>query len=357
VTELAADNRRVVCATCGTALGEAAVSQTEPANQRNSRAQEARELLNRWANSRSFDPFGPPRKRVFEDALQAPVNPASTQVATVADVPQPSCETISAPVAAPNVVSSLAEPRVSDSAMSTELDRLTSEILARVEKISRDTNANSKFMSDIPTSESIAASTDADGVALPASPAGIAVSAVELPHESTPSAVTCRRDSSATPEPESPVVLPAAPAQAMSRPVAAEGSASPSLWVGTARKNLGVMGLIGQGLSYSGILGITAGLSCVVLGTFGASSHFVPTGWLMATLGQMLLLLGVVTSVSIGMEQSAAEMRGLVDERLRLLSEQMEQLRGQPTRVDQAHETTHAPRFATTPQRESQEVS
>lgn len=357
VTELAADNRRVVCATCGTALGEAAVSQTEPANQRNSRAQEARELLNRWANSRSFDPFGPPRKRVFEDALQPPVVPVSTQVATAIETPPLIAESVPAPVAesipASPAMSSLVESRVADSPMNADLDRLTNEILARVEKISRDTNTSLKAVNDIPTPASIVAPTGADSVGPPAAMMGLTAPMVEQTGDSLTTPMARHTDSAPMPEVEPPVVLPS---PALSQLTSSPSSASPSLWVATARKNLGLMGHIGQGLSYSGILGITLGLSLVVLGTFGASSQLAPTGWLIATLGQMLLLLGVVTSVSVGMEQSSAEMRALVDERMRLLSEQMEQLRREPTRVDQAHETTLAPRFTMVPQRDSIEV-
>ncbi len=344
VTELAADNRRVICATCRSALGEAAASQTEPANQRNSRAQEARELLNRWANGRQTDPFGPPRKRTFDDVLQpTPTITPTAEAPRVEPVRSPAPE----PVVAETTPSTAApESRLNDAAMNAELDRLTNEILARVEKFSRESpraSSNDDASASLPvttiTEQPIAAHEPTAAVV----PVQSAVEPAPTTHRIEAAAV--RVPDAHLPSPTNP------PLQAPTEPATLQSSASPLHWVATARKNFGVMSNVGQGLSYVGILGITLGLSLVVLGTFGGSSHLAPTGWLIATLGQMLLLLGVVTSVTVGMEQSSAEMRLLVDERMRVLSEQIEQLRQRPTRVDQPHSSARAPHFANAPQR------
>ena len=90
-TEVAPDNRRVLCAICGHALGETATSQLDQPR-RPSRTTEARELLDRWANSRPLDPFGPPKKRVTEDnltATSAPANPLPTVTPPMTVEPTP----------------------------------------------------------------------------------------------------------------------------------------------------------------------------------------------------------------------------------------------------------------------------
>ena len=77
-------------------------------------------------------------------------------------------------------------------------------------------------------------------------------------------------------------------------------------------------------LAYSGVLGLTVGTTLVLWGYFGGSAYqsYTPTGWLVATLGQMLMFLGVITIVSGGMELTPAEVsrpvRVLGDKLLRI---------------------------------------
>lgn len=68
-TEVGADNRRVSCSNCGHLLGGAASATPEstavsvPTSSRpDTRAEEARQLLDRWAKGHFFDPYGPPKK-------------------------------------------------------------------------------------------------------------------------------------------------------------------------------------------------------------------------------------------------------------------------------------------------------
>ncbi|MDC0274185.1 hypothetical protein OAK91_05585 [Planctomycetaceae bacterium] len=77
--------------------------------------------------------------------------------------------------------------------------------------------------------------------------------------------------------------------------------------------------LAGQWLSYLGVLGLTAGAALIVYGYFGGNSDMTPKGWMLTTAGQMLLLLGIVTLISGGLEQSNDE----VNTRIELLGEQM----------------------------------
>ncbi len=71
----------------------------------------------------------------------------------------------------------------------------------------------------------------------------------------------------------------------------------------------------GQMLAYAGVLALTIGAVFVLLGYFGGAQwqSYTPTGWLVTTIGQMLLFLGVVTLVSGGMEQTTEEVARRID--------------------------------------------
>jgi len=85
------------------------------------------------------------------------------------------------------------------------------------------------------------------------------------------------------------------------------------------KKGINWLVLAGQWLSYLGVLGLTAGAALIVYGYFGGNPHMTPKGWMLTTAGQMLLLLGIVTLISGGLEQSNDE----VNTRIELLGEQM----------------------------------
>jgi hypothetical protein len=63
----------------------------------------------------------------------------------------------------------------------------------------------------------------------------------------------------------------------------------------------------GQLMAYAGVAALTVGTVLVLWGYFGGPGHYIPTGWLITTAGQMLLFLGVVTLISGGMEQTTEE--------------------------------------------------
>jgi hypothetical protein len=71
--------------------------------------------------------------------------------------------------------------------------------------------------------------------------------------------------------------------------------------------------LAGQILAYVGVGGLTVGTSLVLLGYFAGPASYATTGWLVATVGQMLLFLGVVTLISGGMEQTTQEVVRRID--------------------------------------------
>lgn len=69
----------------------------------------------------------------------------------------------------------------------------------------------------------------------------------------------------------------------------------------------------GQLCAYGGVALLTLGTVMVLSGYFGIEANYAPTGWLVATVGQMLLFLGVVTLVSGGMEQTVDEVTWRID--------------------------------------------
>ena len=89
---------------------------------------------------------------------------------------------------------------------------------------------------------------------------------------------------------------------------------------------------IGQGLAWLGILGLTAGTSLVIVGYFGGPATYAPMGWLISTIGQMLLFLGIVTLVSSGMEQTTQEVRRTVNE----VSRKLDLIEDRIVRIDAA---------------------
>ena len=69
----------------------------------------------------------------------------------------------------------------------------------------------------------------------------------------------------------------------------------------------------GQILAYAGVLALTLGTALVIWGYFGGPADYAPTGWLIATGGQMLLFLGVVTLIAGGLEQTSQDVRVRVE--------------------------------------------
>lgn len=83
----------------------------------------------------------------------------------------------------------------------------------------------------------------------------------------------------------------------------------------------------GQLLAYAGVGILTVGTVLVLWGYFGMIEQYASTGWLLSTAGQMLLLLGIVTLVSGGMQQTTHE-----------VSERIEYLGGRMIRIEQSTE-------------------
>lgn len=103
----------------------------------------------------------------------------------------------------------------------------------------------------------------------------------------------------------------------------------------------------GQLLAYAGVGVLTVGTGLVVWGYFGGPDSYTPTGWLLATAGQMLLFLGVVTLISGGMEQTTHE-----------VTQRIERLGDHIIRIERhtAEQSLRGPHFSTGESRETRQV-
>jgi hypothetical protein len=93
----------------------------------------------------------------------------------------------------------------------------------------------------------------------------------------------------------------------------------------------------GQVLAYAGVGVLTVGTVFVVWGYFAGIETYASTGWLLSTAGQMLLLLGVVTLVSGGMQQTTHE-----------VGQRIEYLNGRMYRIERStQKILRGPHFGT----------
>jgi hypothetical protein len=82
------------------------------------------------------------------------------------------------------------------------------------------------------------------------------------------------------------------------------------------------MATVGLFTAYAGVGGLTCGAALVLWSYFGGPAHFAASGWLVMTLGQMLLFLGLVTLVAGNLERMHAES----EQRLREFAGQVRRL-------------------------------
>ena len=107
----------------------------------------------------------------------------------------------------------------------------------------------------------------------------------------------------------------------------------------------------GQFLAYLGVLGLTIGTAMVIYGHFGGYSEYTPTGWLVTTVAQMLLFLGVINLVSGGIEQNNDD----VSRRINTLGEQL--LRIEQVTADAMKRPKIDPRLYDNPNADVEETS
>lgn len=385
-----------------------------PASRPDTRAEEARQLLDRWAKGHFFDPYGPPKKSgIVADAPVAaaarsttaqidgrvetslneppptPIPPTSPAVSNAADdarnvettdeqsfivdLPkpelrpeQPNVEPSAEPsnvepdnsfpaedAATEKVVVVANEPEavaaasdLAESRSSAELDRLTREIMARVSKITEAREASNVASAGDQESGQAKATAEAPSpndsriVA-----AGLAASFPEAGQDARQRAARDGNDRSEYAKPtafEEPIQMGSEmnyrmdakhqPVKAAEPPpmAASTGRSTAEPTSGSWYTN------VGQGLAYLGIIFLTAGTCGVIMSYFGGPANYAPYGWLGATIGQMLLFLGIVTLISAGMEQTSQELRQAVDQRMDEVTQRLDQIGTRIMRIEEA---------------------
>jgi hypothetical protein len=238
--EVAADNRRIHCATCGRDIG------TSQAASATTRTREARDLLERWSNGSLLQPLDPlpelraPAGEVFSERDDAAS--AAREVDNSLESPDFRFDRSHVPQ-----VPGDAEPRRPSAAKIHATDGSPIAFSGRGEEFRRDARAT-----------------------------------VQAPP----------KWAAAIPEPHFDV-----------RPHFEPHQPRGSNWAST----------IGQLVAYAGIGLLTVGTTLVLWGHFGGPASYAPTGWLVSTVGQMFLFLGVLTLVSSGLEQTTAEVARRID--------------------------------------------
>ncbi|WP_010582783.1 hypothetical protein [Schlesneria paludicola] len=261
--ELSRDNRRMMCARCQTELGIAAaaspLTSTSTLNAETER--DARELLARWSSQNMLEPSSLHSSSKHFNKSVGPVESQFQKPDLRFDAPQ-----------------SLVPP---------------------------------------PSPRSLAAFIESrNAIAAPAhSP-----QAVEPRERTQPVAAVPHQEAPAARAPETLAYEPARPAPRPPRPAPSEVPVAGghdqmvrAALAQPARQRAGWMSMAGQLCAYLGVGLLTCGTVLVMWSYFGGPQHFMPTGWLTAAVGQMLLFLGVVTLISGGMEQTVAEVAWRID--------------------------------------------
>ncbi len=258
--EISEDQQRVHCATCQTDIGSAESLRAS------SKTKEARELLERWANSEMIDPYGPvkqPAPKVSGGTMPLASEFKPTEIAE---------QSLSQNIIPPAVdVPPLTKPQAVKSQATKPQPKF------RLDGAHSLGNESESYLASPPqkiTQPKTAATHDRGGERI----------FLHQGHRSAPPA-------------------PHFDAQQMLQQPKEE----------TTAKTTSVMTLFGQWMAYFGVLILTGGAAMVISGYFGGPEHFTSTGWLVSTFGQMLLFLGVVTLVSGGMEQTTDEVKRQVE--------------------------------------------
>lgn len=362
--EVSADNRHVRCATCS------AVLDTPQTLRASARTREARELLERWSSGVLLDPFSPisstgapstsnsaaatgevaqpsvtskpaaapaasrPARRSFRvDGSHAGAGatiPASgstsaaatTEGATVANAPPRT-------ILRPRPLAQPAIPSAADAAEVATIPASTIPLPKLPSAAPIESEASDDYRTLAPSAEGEEGGSYDDEPHAVEEPAPRRRRGVSAPPQSPgPAAVPHLRhdDAESTPAPfaygtRRPPVEAASASLRMERAARydepqnalAGPHIDPQAFAEGGARRSNSTSLAGQFLAYAGVLGLTVGTAMVLWGYFGGPEHFTPTGWLITTVGQMLLFLGVVTLVSGGMEQTTDEVARRID--------------------------------------------
>lgn len=330
--EVSPDNQRVLCALCGSILNTiAAPSKQIPMDKLGQRTKDARELLHRWSSNKVIDPFGPsiPARPVtsnFESASTEPGKPTdSIAFESLESAIKPALE-LHPPVRRPALPEIEPDPPASRPAISTAIDGPSLEIIEPQDPGFSPVRSPFVEIND-PSRPAIAPSfspfvtsndpTPAFSLPTPTVPSAAIPVRNQFRIDAAHPAVHFASRSIASSEPSPEFVGPFASRGPTGEPQRSNHwfpNWDPAVWRSGPSVSGGWSSVAGQFLAYAGVLGLSAGACMVVWNYFGGPANYAPTGWLLATAGQMLLFFGVVSLVSGGLEQTTEQVNKRIEQ-------------------------------------------
>ena len=286
--EISADGKSLICTTCG---GE--IQRTD-ATSLSDEAQSARDLLERWSKDELLDPYGPD---AGSDGPSAPESSVPRR-----QPPRPKFRVDAGSAGPPRPASAPSDPTLSNQGGSRPDPRAArSQPKFRIDARHEQPPASlAGRVADRAHADAANQAGGFDGGQPPAEP--------PEPWAEMPDGY--RIDAAQTTVPAPHFSMEAFAPPSGPRPGRFES-------------------LAGQLLAYGGTALLTVGTALVLYGYFGGGEQLTANGWLVATIGQMLLFLGVVTLISGGMQQTTHE----VGSRVQYLGERLIRLESsQPLR-------------------------
>jgi len=284
--QASADHSRVTCSTCGAEITQAKSIPSAPAEG----VKDPKELLARWASDEILDPYGPVTNQEKGKAASSPIADA---------------------IEADFGKQSQLDEIEGSFAMSRTLPLTTDELAAggpaKPKKPPEEPRSSAPTPSASPEVKPVAPMTEKIAAKAETQSAPVEKPPVAQPQQQAPKPTL----SIAKETNPAPVQKP--------RPAVAEKSnqlppvnLSAPLPKPTKRRGGGLM-LLGQIMAYGGVLGITIGATIVLKGYFGTQAEQAPMGWLLLTVSQLFLFLGITTLVTGGLEQTTSTVEAKFD--------------------------------------------
>ncbi len=334
--EVSPDNQRVLCALCGSMLNTiAAPSSRLVTDKLGERTRDARELLQRWSSSKMIDPFGPsvPAGNAISVIERTPAQTGKPTDSVASESLESATEIGSdfqnpawlpkSPTAFPG---STPDHPASQTVISMPFEELTDRIdessdlrLPSVRNPFVEINDQSRPAVAPSSSPFVISANPTPDVTspIPAVPAAAVPVRNQLRIDAAHPAVHFASRSDAPSEPSPQLAGPFALRGPTGEPQRSSHwypSWDPAVWRSGPNASGGWSSLAGQFLAYAGVLGLSAGACMVVWSYFGGPANYAPTGWLLATAGQMLLFFGVVSLVSGGLEQTTEQVNKRIEQ-------------------------------------------
>lgn len=277
--EIGPGGQRAHCATCGNEIA----ARGTPAQA--TRTREALQLLDRWSRPQLLDPFQttPGQERETDDPEVVTVPVPQDPAASIAPEPHETPSSI-----AEEPVTAVETEECSESHDDESADMSEESVAVDADEIVHDKP---------PKHADVSSETEGDSHTIETLiPQRSRLAVATLGTESAPTSHTVRHETEI-------------PMTDDSR-VRSHGTVRDSI---APDDGTNWVALAGQLLAYGGVAVLTVGTTLALWAHFAGQPSHVPTGWLIAAAGQMLLFLGVVTLVSTGIEQTAIDLQRRFD--------------------------------------------